>query len=100
MVLSYFSALQRDTRQDEFPTTYRGIQDEFPTTNFVYPLPQHPSTPPLPTSPSSANKWIFGLQKTTFLLSLLAVSMLTLGIVGSSVAGSIAASRKTNSDKV
>ncbi|MCJ1425465.1 hypothetical protein MMC29_003364 [Sticta canariensis] len=100
MVLSYFSALQRDTRQDEFPTTYRGIQDEFPTTHFVYPLPQHPSTPPLPTSPSSANKWIFGLRKTTFLLSLLALSMLALGIVGSGVAGSIAANRKTSSDKV
>ena len=100
MVLSYFSALQRDTRQDEFPTTYRGVQDEFPTTNFVYPLPQHPSTPPLPTSPSGTKNGIFGLRKTTFWLSLLAASMLALGIVGSSVAGSIAASRKTSSDEV
>lgn len=100
MVHSSLSDLQIDTRQDEFPTTYRGNQDEFPTTYRVYSLPRYPPEWSQPARPPSADKEVFGLRKTTFWLSILAATLLVLGVVGTSVAGSIAASRKSSSDNV
>lgn len=97
MVFILPSDLQIDTRQDEFPTTYRGNQDEFPTTHYVHPVHSRYSdrsfSPPRQTK---AEKLICGLRKTTFWLSILAAAMLALGIVGSSVAGSIAARKKSS----
>lgn len=101
MFHSSLSDLQRDDRQDEFPTLYRGNQDELPTTWRVYtPRPQSPSISHLPTRPTSTDQRLFGLRKTTIWLSILAAALLVLGVVGSSVAGSIAMSRKASSDQI
>lgn len=94
------SELQRDDRQDEFPTTYRGNQDEFPTTYHVHPVTQYRYISALPTNPSSTKNLIFGLRKITFWLSLLAATILVLGVVGSSVAGSVAMDRKHSLDNM
>lgn len=95
------SGLERDYRQDEFPTRYLGEQDEFPTAcrptdpsglpnNFLDQLPIQ-ETPPAPTTSQ-----ICGFRKSEFLLGILAFVLFVLLVVGGAVMGSLLARKKSH----
>lgn len=96
------SGLERDRRQDGFPTRYTGQQDEFPTAyrpTSLSGLPiNHVDQLPLPVKPNTGR--ICGLHKSVIWLGILAGFLFVLLVVGGGVLGSlIAKSRGSGFEK-
>lgn len=99
------SGLERDRRQDEFPTRYTGQQDEFPTAYrptslSVLPI-NHVDQLPLQKPPVKPNTGrICGLRKSVIWLGILAGFLFVLLVVGGGVLSSlIAKSRGSGFEK-
>ena len=103
------SGLERDYRQDEFPTRYLGQQDEFPTaynptaksSHDVNPpiIPSTISDLPLPKSAPKIQRRVCGLRASTFWLMSTVVILLILAGVGAGVLGSKISSKKEDTVK-
>lgn len=88
------SGLERDYRQDEFPTRYHGQQDELPTVYRVYSAGANHL--PIGNSDEKSNpvSRICGLRKTTFWLCITVILLLVLGTLVGGVLGSMVGSKK------
>lgn len=99
------SELERDCRQDEFPTRYTGQQDEFPIACRLEGLPvlpiNHLDQLPLPEPRAKPNTSLMcGLRKSVVWLGILTGVLFLLLVVEGGVLGSfIAKSRSSGHEK-